>query len=67
MLLKKALQKITSKNTLPVSIKPAGSVPLKIKWINIDPNKISVANLTPSLDSTKTILYLSPRLWRALD
>ncbi len=33
--------------------KTPGSVPLKIKWIYIDPNKIDAANLTPSLDSTR--------------
>ncbi len=38
------------------------SIPLKIKWVNIDANQISIANLTPSLDSTKNniIFVASP-------
>jgi len=31
----------------------AGSVPLKIKWVNIDANNSSLSNLKSSLDSTK--------------
>jgi len=47
---------ITDLNTAP------GSVHLRIKWINIDENKIGAANLTPSLDSTKNnvIFVASP-------
>lgn len=38
-------------------------VPLKIKWVYVDANKIAAANLTPSLDSTKNniIFVASPQ------
>lgn len=49
--------------------KTAGSVPLKIKWVYIDANKIDAVNLTPSLDSTKNnvVFVASPQESFGLD
>lgn len=41
------------KNFITNINKDSRPIPLKIKWVYIDPNKITTANLTPSLDSTK--------------
>jgi hypothetical protein len=51
------------KNYITALNKSTRSVPLKIKWVYIDANKVGNANLTPSLDSTKNniVFVASPQ------
>jgi len=51
------------KNYFTAANKSSGSFPLKIKWVYVDANKVDLANLTPSLDSTKNnvVFVASPQ------
>lgn len=51
------------KNYITALNKNSRSIPLKIKWVYIDANKVGEANLQPSLDSTKNnvVFVASPQ------